>query len=62
MEISHPNLPKVSGVVFVEIRSVMMLSTSHTATTWMLAVFTDTTVAGGDVAAAVVWSVDGFWT
>ena len=53
VEISHSDLAKVTRVVLVEIRTVVMLSTSHTATTGMLAVLSYTTVAGGDVAAAV---------
>ena len=53
MEIPHANLPKVTGMVFVEIRPMVMLSTGHTTTTWMLAVLADTAVAGGNVAATV---------
>jgi hypothetical protein len=40
-------------MVLVEVRSVVVLTTSQTSTTWMLAVLSYTTVSGGDVAAAV---------
>ncbi len=40
-------------MVFVEIRTVMMLSSSHTTSTGMLAMLSYTAVAGGDVTAAV---------
>ncbi len=53
VEIPHADLPEVTRVVFVEIRSVVMLTTSHTTTTGMLAVLADTAVAGGYVAATV---------
>lgn len=53
VEIPHTDLPEVTGVVFIEIGSVMMLSTSHTATTGMLSMLSYTAVAGGDVAATV---------
>lgn len=53
MEIPHSHFPKVPGMVFVEIRTVMMLSTGHTTSTGMLAVLADTSVTGGDMAAAV---------
>ena len=52
MEIPHPHLPKVTGMVFIEVRSVVMLSSGHTTSTGMLAVFANTSVAGGDMAAA----------
>lgn len=51
VEVSHADLSKVTGVVLVDVRSVMVLATSHTATTWMLPVLAYTTVAGGDMAA-----------
>jgi hypothetical protein len=40
-------------MVLVHVRSVVVLSTSKTATTWMLAVLSYTTFTGGDVSAAV---------
>ena len=53
MEIPHPDLPKVTGMILVEIRSVVMLSSGHTASTGVLAVLAYSSVAGGDVTAAV---------
>ena len=52
MEVSHTNFTKVTRVVLVDVGSVMMLATCHTSTTWVLAVLADTTMTGGDVAAA----------
>eukprot|EP00002_Diphylleia_rotans_P029448 TRINITY_DN5_c0_g1_i1.p1 TRINITY_DN5_c0_g1~~TRINITY_DN5_c0_g1_i1.p1 ORF type:complete len:158 (-),score=16.57 TRINITY_DN5_c0_g1_i1:764-1237(-) len=49
MEVSHTNLTEVTRMVFVEVDAVMVLTTSVTATTGMLAVLSDTTVTGGDV-------------
>jgi len=51
VEVSHADLPKVTRMVFIEVSSVVMLSTSHTTSTRMLAMLADTTVAGGDVTA-----------
>ena len=53
MEIAHADLPKVTGMVFVQIRPMVMLSTRHTPTTWMLAMLAYTAVAGGYMAATV---------
>lgn len=53
VEVSHSDLSKVSGMVLVKVGSVVMLTTSHTASTGMLAVLSDTTVTGGDMTAAV---------
>jgi hypothetical protein len=44
-------------MVLVDVCSVMMLATSHTATTGMLSVLADTTMTGGDVAATGEMSV-----
>ena len=52
VEISHANFPKVTRMILVEICAVMMLSTSHTTSTWMLSMLANTAVAGGDVAPA----------
>jgi len=41
-------------MVLIDVGSVVVLATSHTTTTWMLSVFSDTTVTGGHVAAAVI--------
>lgn len=51
VEVSHSNLAKVARMVFVDICSVMMLTTCHTATTRMLSMFAYTTMASGDMAA-----------
>ena len=40
-------------MVFIEIGSVMMLTTCHTATTWMLAVLAYTTMTSGNMAPAI---------
>ena len=52
MEISHADFTEVTWVVLVEIGAVVMLTTGHTTTTGVLPVFADTSVTGGDVAAA----------
>lgn len=52
VEIPHANLSKVTRVVLVQVRSVVVLSTSKTATTGMLAVLSYTTFTGGDMSAA----------
>ena len=54
MEIPHANLSEVPGMVLVDVRPVMVLSTSHTTTTGMLAVLAHSAVAGGDMTPAVV--------
>lgn len=54
MEVSHADLPKVTGVIFVEVRSVVVLTTSHTASTGVLSMFADTAMTGGDVTATVL--------
>jgi hypothetical protein len=53
VEVPHTDLTEVTRMVLVEVRSVVVLTTSQTSTTWMLAVLSYTTVSGGDVAAAV---------
>ena len=53
MEIPHSDLSKVTRMVLVQVRSVMMLSTSKTSSTGMLAMLSYTTVTGGNVTAAV---------
>ena len=52
VEVSHTDFTKVTRVVLVDVGSVVMLATCHTSTTWVLAVLADTTMTGGDVAAA----------
>lgn len=53
VEVSHTDLSEVTWMVLVHVGSVVMLSTSKTTTTGMLAVFSYTTVSGGDVSAAI---------
>jgi len=51
VEVSHTNLSEVTWMVFIHVGSVVMLTTSETTTTGMLAVLADTSVTGGDVTA-----------
>ena len=53
MKVAHSNFAKVTRVVLVEIRSVMMLATSHTSSTGVLAMLSNTAVAGGDITTAI---------
>lgn len=53
VEIAHADLAKITRVIFVEIRSVMVLSASHTTTAWMFSMLAYPAMAGGDVAATV---------
>lgn len=53
VEVTHTNLTEVTGMVLVNVGTVVVLTTGHTTTTRGLAVLADTTVTGGNVAAAV---------
>merc|ERR1712134_18471 len=53
VEVAHANLPEVSRMVFVEVDTVVMLATSVTATTRVLAVLADTTLTVGNVSASL---------
>jgi hypothetical protein len=53
VEIPHSDLSKVTWMVLVHVRSVVMLTTSKTTTTGMLAVLAYTTVSSRDMAATV---------
>ena len=53
VEVPHTNLTEVTRVVLVDVGAVVVLTTSHTATTGRLTVLADTTVTGGHMAAAV---------
>lgn len=53
VEVSHTNLTEITRMVFVDVGSVVVLTTGHTTTTGMLAVLADTTVTGRDVATAI---------
>jgi hypothetical protein len=50
VEVPHADLSEVTRMVLVDVRSVMMLSTSHTTTTWMLPVLAYATVTSRDMA------------
>ena len=51
--LSHTNLTEETGVVLVDVGSVVVLTTGHTTTTWMLPVLADTTLTGRHVATAI---------
>ena len=51
--LSHTNLTEETGVVLVDVGTVVVLTTGHTTTTWVLSVLADTTLTGGDVTAAI---------
>jgi hypothetical protein len=53
VEVSHTDLTEVTRMVLVEVGAVVVLTTSHATTTWMLAVLSYTTVTGGHMAAAL---------
>jgi hypothetical protein len=53
VEVPHTDLTEVTGVVLVNVGTVVVLTTGHTATTRGLAVLADTTVTGRNMAAAV---------
>ena len=50
MEVTHADLSKVTGMVLVKVDAMMMLTTSVSATSRMLPVFADATMAVRDVA------------
>jgi hypothetical protein len=51
VEVPHSNFAEVARMVFVDVRSVVVLATCHTATTRMLSVLAYTTMTGRDMAA-----------
>lgn len=53
MEVPHTNLTEVTRVVLVDVGTVVVLTTGHTATTGRLAVLANTTFTGRDVAAVL---------
>ena len=53
VEVPHTNLTEITGVVLVEVGTVVVLTTGHTTTTGVLAVLADTTVTGGYMTAAI---------
>jgi hypothetical protein len=50
VEVTHTYFTKVTRVEFIHVDTVVVLTSSITATTGVFAVFADTTVTGGDVA------------
>ena len=52
VEVPHTNLTEVTRVELVDVGTVVVLTTGHTATTGGLAVLADTTVTGRHMAAA----------
>lgn len=52
VEVSHTDFTEVTGVVLVEVGTVVVLTTGLTTTTGMLAVFANTTVTGRHMTAA----------
>lgn len=52
VEVAHTDFTKVTGMVLVEVGTVVVLTTSHTTTTRVLAVLSYTAMAGRDMAAA----------
>ena len=53
LTVPHTNLTEVTRMVLVDVGSVVVLTTSHTTTTGMLPVLSDTSVTGGDVTAVL---------
>ena len=51
VEVPHAHFSEVPRMVFVEICSVVVLSTRHTTSTGMLSVFANAAVASGDMTA-----------
>ena len=51
VKVPHAHFSEVTRMVFVQIGSVMVLSTRHTPSTGMLSVFANAAVASGDVTA-----------
>jgi hypothetical protein len=53
VEVTHTDLTEVTRMVLVDVGTVVVLTTGHTATTGGLAVLANSTVTGGHMAAAV---------
>jgi len=49
VEVPHTDLSEVTRVVFIQVGSVVVLTTSHTTTPGMFSVLSYTTVTGTDV-------------
>lgn len=52
VEVSHAHFSEVTGMVFIEICSMVMLPTRHTTSTRMLSVLANSAVTSGDMATA----------
>lgn len=50
VEMTHTQLSKESGMEAIKVGAVVSKTSSLSATSWMLTVFSNTTVTGGDVA------------
>jgi hypothetical protein len=57
VEVAHTDLSEVTRMVLVHVGTVVVLTTSKTTTTWMLAMLSYTSFTGGDMAAAMKMSV-----
>lgn len=57
VEVTHTDLSEVTRMVLVHVGTVVVLTTSETTTTWMLAVLSYTSLTGGDMTAAMKMSV-----
>ena len=53
MEVSHTNLSEVTWMVLVQVGTVVVLTSSKTTSTGMLAVLADTSLTGGNMSAAM---------
>lgn len=57
VEVAHTNLSEVTRMVLVHVGTVVVLTTSKTTSTGMLAVLSYTSLTGGDMTAAMKMSV-----
>jgi hypothetical protein len=61
LTVPHTNLSEVTRVVLVNVGPVVVLTTSHTATSGMLPVLSDTSVSGGNVTAVLAGVGQSAW-
>lgn len=54
LQVTHTNLTEVTGMILVDVGPVVVLATSHTTTTGMLAVLSYTSMTGGDVTLVLI--------
>lgn len=57
VEVTHTDLSEVTRMVFIHVGTVVVLTTSETTSTGMLAVLSYTSLTGGDMTAAMKMSV-----